>query len=201
MKLTIRKWLIAGIVVLLTAGWIWRYVTLNAFYDNLYEGKRITYQAGEIVPFDDDRYEMGVSTDGYSIRVDGFAVMELSEFLASISVPEDNVYTYPDKVAVVNATLFNEDSVAPGIMLNNFTLHGVDNYAAIDWELVSIANPVLEGTGSYGISLSPGTEYQIVLPFALYEQFFGADTWRHIERYEFYLHATDYPTEKDILCC
>ena len=195
----VKKWLICAVLLLLAAGWSWRYVTLNAFYDGIYEDRRITYKAGEVVPFGDDREEQGVSADGYSIRVDGFAVMDVPEFLKSIGVSEEEVFSRPDRVAVVYATLFNEGSQAPGITLTDFTLHGVDNYAAVDWELLSAANPVLR-EGSYGISLSPGKEYPIILPFALYEQYFGADTWRHLERRDFTLHATDYPTEKDIAC-
>lgn len=200
MKRSVRRALVICVVVLLAAGWIWRYTALNSFYAGLYEQSRCTYPPGEIVPFGDDRTEMGVIADGYSIRLDGFEIMELSDFLSSISVPADSVYTNPDKVAVAYATLFNEGSEAPGITLTDFTLHGVDNYANIDWELVTVSNPVLTNTGSYGISLSPGTEYEIILPFALNAPYFGTDTWRHIEQYDFYLHVADYPTEKDIMC-
>jgi len=160
MKTKVQKPLIIFAAFVLAAGWIWRYNALNTFYNNLYEKNRMTYHIGEIVPFGDDRLEMGISTDGYSIRLDNFAVMELSDFLASVSVSEEAVNTKPDKVAVAYATLLNEDSKAPGIMLNDFTLHGIDNYANVDWELVRISNPIL--SEGYGISLSPKTEYQII---------------------------------------
>lgn len=195
-----KKWLICAALLLLAAGWVGRYVTMNAYYDGLCEDeRRVVYPPGEIVPFGRDREELGVSAEGYAIRVDGFSIMDVPAFLNSIGASPEEVFSRPDKVAVVYATLFNDGSDAPGITLTDFTLHGVDNYAAVDWELLSAANPVLT-EGSYGISLSPGTQYAVVLPFALYERFFGADTWRHLERCDFYLHATDYPTEKDISC-
>lgn len=198
MKTKVQRLLIIVAAFVLVAGWIWRYNSLNTFYNSIYEKNRLTYHMGEIVPFGDDRFEMGISTNGYSIRLDDFVIMDLTDVLASVSVAEESIYTKPDKVVVAYATLFNENSEAPGIMLNDFTLHGIDNYANTDWELVQILNPIL--SEGYGISLSPKTEYQIILPFALYKNYFGTDTWHQLDQYDFYLHITSYPTEKDIQC-
>lgn len=82
------------------------------------------------------------------------------------------------------------------LMLTDLALHGIDNYAALDWDMLVALNPVLQG--NYGISLSPETEYQLVIPFDLWKAFFGTDTWKHLNVYSLYLHMTDYPTEKDI---
>jgi len=198
MKAQIHRTLIILVALLLAVGWVWRYNALNTFYNSLYENNKLTYRMGEVVPFGDDRLEMGISTKGYSIRLDNFVIMELSDFLSMLSIPEETINTKPDKVAVAYATLFNENSKAPGIMLNDFTLHGIDNYADVDWELVRISNPIL--SEGYGISLSPKTEFQIILPFGLHRMYFGTDTWCQLEQYDFYLHITSYPTEKDIRC-
>lgn len=169
MKPVVKRVIFLAAALLLAGTWIWRYAALNAFWNTQYEKVQYTYQSGEVVPYGTDMMSyLGPNVEGYSIRVDGFAVMDLAEFLDSISVSEESVFSVADKVAVVYATLFNEDNgdANVGITLIDFTLHGADNYAAPDWELVSAANPVLQ-SGSYGIQLSPGTEYQVILPFAL----------------------------------
>lgn len=98
------------------------------------------------------------------------------------------------------ATLFNANSQLPGVNLIDFHLHGIDNYATVDWELVALTNPVLRDTGNYGISLSPGTEYSVVIPFDLFQQYFGADTWRDLDSYQFYLCRCTPDGEIDVRC-
>lgn len=196
MKKKTRALVICAVLILLAALWIWRYVTMNAYYSALSGSRREVYEVGEIIPFGEDHIEVNTQANGYSIRVDKFEILDLADFLSGAPIPAEQVHTNPDKVAVVYITLFNDHSTAPGIMLTDLDLHGVDNYANIDWELLAAANPVLQG--NYGISLSPETEYSVVLPFALYEQYFGADTWKNVNHYTWFLHITAYPTEKDI---
>lgn len=191
-----RRLVLFALAFLCVTGWFWRYHTLNSYYAAMDDSTRIVYKKGEIVPFGQDYIETGVTANGYSIRVDDFAIMDFDELLHSLSAAQNEVYTSPDAVALVYATLFNEESDAEGIMLTDFDLHGIDNYANIDWELLDLVNPILEG--SKGISLSPHTEYRIVLPFALYEEYVGDDTWKKLEAYEWFLHITVYPAEKDI---
>lgn len=81
-------------------------------------------------------------------------------------------------------------------MLTDLCLHGVDNYASMNGEVLTAANPVLDG--SYGIYLSQGEECSITIPFDLYETYFASDTWRNLDEYDFYLHLTSYPVEKDV---
>ncbi len=195
-----KRVLILAVILLLAGGWIWRYTALNKFWGSLYVKVRNTYPMGEVVPIGDSGTKYGMNAGGYSVRVDEFTILDRSEFLTQISASDEELMSLPDKVAVVYATLFNEDNQAPGVNLAGFWLHGIDNYAVADDELVELANPVLRGTGNPGISLSPGTEYSVVIPFSLYEQYFGTDTWRDLGRYSFYLCMSNPDGEKDIQC-
>ena len=195
-----KRILILVVVLLAAGGWIWRYTTMNAFYSSLHQEVRRTYSMGEIVPIGDSGTKYGMNADGYSVRVDDFAILDLPEFLEEISATEEDLTTIPDKVAVASVTLFREEGQAPGVNLAGFWLHGVDNYAMVDYGLVELANPILRGTGSVGISLSPGTEYSVVVPFGLQRQYFGGDTWRNLEDYRFYFCMSTLGEEKDIRC-
>lgn len=191
-----RKCVLMTVAVLLIAGvWTWRYMSLNSFYHNLHQEVRYTYSAGEIVPL-----EVTAMDEGYSIRVDGFKILDVAQICSTFSLSEHDVTTTADKIAVVYATLFNTNSQLPGVNLIDFNLHGIDNYATVDWELVSLMNPVLKDTGNYGISLSPGTEYSVVIPFELFEQYFGADTWKNLDSYPFYLCRSTPDGETDVRC-
>ena len=195
-----KRFLLLAAILLLAGGWAWRYTTLNDFYGSLYAQVRDTYPMGEIVPIGDSGTKYGMNAGGYSVRVDDFAILDLPEFLEQISASEADLTSLPDKVAVVYVTLFNEDSQAPGVNLAGFWLHGIDNYATAEFGLVALANPVLRASGNPGISLSPGTEYSVVIPFSLYEQYFGMDTWRNFEEYDFYFCMSNPDGEKDIRC-
>lgn len=191
-----RKCVLMTVAVLLIAGvWTWRYMSLNSFYHNLHQEARYTYSAGEIAPL-----EVTAMDEGYSIRVDGFKILDVAQICSTFSLSEHDVTTTADKIAVVYATLFNTNSQLPGVNLIDFNLHGIDNYATVDWELVSLMNPVLKDTGNYGISLSPGTEYSVVIPFELFEQYFGADTWKNLDSYPFYLCRSTPDGETDVRC-
>lgn len=191
-----RKCVLMTVAVLLIAGvWTWRYVSLNSFYHNLYQKVKYTYFAGEIAPLEANNMD-----GGYSIRVDGFSIMDIPQLRSAFSLSENDVTTNADKIAVVYASLYNANSQLPGLNLIDFNLHGIDNYATVDWELVPLINPVLKDTGNYGISLSPGTEYSVVIPFALYERYFGADTWKKLESYQFYLCRSTPDGEIDVEC-
>lgn len=191
-----RKCVLITVAVLFIAGvWTWRYVSLNSFYHNLEQKVRYTYTAGEIAPL-----EVNAMDEGYSIRVDGFAILDIPQICSTFSLSEHDVTTTADQIAVVYATLFNDNSQLPGVNLIDFNLHGIDNYATVDWELVPLINPVLKDTGNYGISLSSGTEYSVVIPFDLFKRYFGADTWKHLDSYPFYLCRSTPDGEIDILC-
>lgn len=192
-----RKHIIVLILALvLIAGWIWRYVTMNEYYDSLVIAEKETYQIGDVVPFGDDLGEMRTYLKGYSLRVDKFEVQDFNTYVESINFKPDEYHTPGDRIALVYITLFNEDSDADGVMLTDFQLRGVDTIIYLDWDLLTAANPVLGE--NYGIKLSPGTEYSIVLPHKLQEEFFGSWTWNHFDDYDLFFRLTSYPTEKVI---
>lgn len=184
------------LVLILVVGWTWRYVTMNAYFDSLVTLEKETYQIGDIVPFEDDLGELSANLNGYSLRVDNFEVQEFDAYVESIAFEPDEYYTPGEKVALLYITLFNEDSDADGVMLTDFQLRGVDTIIYLDWDLLTAANPVLGD--NYGIKLSHGTEYSIVLPYKLQEEFFGSWTWNHFEDYKLYFRVTVHPTEKII---
>lgn len=183
-------------VILLSALWAWRYISLNNYYSSLSDRSRKVYPAGEYVAFDTDWVTKDVSANGYTIRIDDFAVVDYEAYIASLDTEYDAPYRKPDKLALVYITLKNENSTEEGVMLTDLKLHGIDNYVGMDWDVLVMANPVLKG--NYGIRLAQGKEYQLILPYDLEEEYFGKNTWRNIDDYMFYLHITAYPAEKDI---
>lgn len=196
MKTKFKIFLCVVIVILVTTVWCVRYVSLNSYYASVSNNSRAVYQLGEIVSFGEDYINKDMSIPGYSIKVNRFEIQQFDEYTKALGINQDDIYSKPKKLALVHITLFNDNSVAEGVMLSEFKLHGVDNYVGLDWDILTAVNPVLQG--SYGISLSPGTQYDITLPFDLYEEHFGADTWKSINEYQLFLHITAYPVEKDI---
>lgn len=184
------------IVALIAATWGIRYTSLNSYYSSVSNNSRKVHPLGEIVSFDDNYMNKGLCVPGYSIRVNKFEICHFDDYVEYLSLDPNELFSKPDRVALVHVTLFNQNSTADGVMLTEFKLHGLDNYVGLDWDLLSVANPVLQD--SYGISLSQGTQYDLVLPFDLYQDHFGTDTWKSIDKYHFFLHITAYPVEKDI---
>ena len=184
------------IIALLSFLWFWRYTTLNNYYRSLTDKSREIYQIGDIVAFEDDYLAKDMSVEGYYLRVESFEILDFSEYCAMAAFSDDDFETTPDKIALVYMTLFNENSDAAGVMLTEFDLHGIDNYAGMNWEILLAANPGLKG--NYGIRLSPGTEYNLIIPFDLNSTYYGKDTWEKLDHYNFYFRITSFPTEKDI---
>lgn len=183
-------------VLSLVCAAIYRYITLNEYYSSLSNQRKEIYSAGEIVQFGENYLNPGVCFNGYSIRVDKLEIVDSITYLNSIPNSIDPNAVVPEKLALVYITLFNEDSDAEGVMLTELGFHSIDNYATMDWELLTVINPILEG--NYGIRLSPNTSYSLILPFSFYERYFASDTWNNLEECTFYLHITGYPVEKDI---
>lgn len=196
MKKRTKNWIICAVILLLAVVWVWRYMTLNAYYESisLLEEKQ-RYAIGDIVPYESDRSGSGAILDGYSLRVNSMEMMDYDDYLASVSYPTEDLRTHPDKVALVQVTLFNENSDAEGIMLTELQLHGIDQYFSMDWDLLVKENPILEE--NYGIRLPYDSECELTLPFSFFQMHFSAG-WDDLESYDLYLHLTTWPTEKDI---
>lgn len=191
-----KRGVLVVIFVFLAAVWIWRYISINAFYNAYAKSEREVYAIGEIVPFGSDYLNKGVSAEGYSLRVDSFEIVDYEAYAERVGCSTNSSFRKPEKLGIVYLTLFNDNSSAEGVMLTDFSLHGIDNYVGMNWELLLSANPVLQG--NLGIALSPNTSYTLVMPFELSRPVFSAHTWSSIDEYVFFFHMTSYPTEKDI---
>lgn len=152
------------------------------------------YTIGDIVPCEDDRIGGYTPTPGYEFRVDGFQLLDTQPYLESIGNPV--VRNVADKLAIVTITLFNRDSDAQGIMLPDLQLHGIDNYAGINYVLLNELNPKLDNNP--GIQLPRGEYIELKLPYDLFKDHYGAYTWKHIDEYPMYLRISVWPTTKDI---
>lgn len=171
-----RKWIAALLVLVLAAGWFWRYTTMNAYYNSFVtEPRRNIYQIGEEASFN----------DGYSLLVNRFEIVDYDAYFAAEGLPEP-VGSHPEKLALVYVTLENVDSDAEGVMLTNLDLVGVDNNAPCDWDVLTAANPILEG--NYGSHLDKGVACDLVLPFSLWRDRWGGATWRHFGQYSLFLN-------------
>lgn len=191
-----RLLLISAVLVLLAVGWTWRYVTLNNYYDDLDNRDYQLYQAGELVPFEDDGNDMDTDLNGYYIRVDGYEIRDYQDYLedTAIFLPESDAA--PDKLALITITLVNETCDPSPIMATDMMLRGVDSVIPMDWDVLVQANPILGG--NTGIALNPGTECQLILPYGLRKDRFDGSTWRNIDEYKLFLQVTSSLTTKEI---
>lgn len=192
-----KRLIMAMVVVLLAVAWIWRYVTLNAYYDSFDNFNQKIYRAGELVPFEDDGSDFYTNLDGYHIRVDRFEIQDYDAYLDAADFTMKREKDEPDKIALVYVTLINESCQPNCVSVGEFQLHGIDNTTNLDRNILLAANPILQG--SFGIALAAGHRCELILPYQLDKARFGSGTWRNIEDYPFYLKVTDAWTRKEIL--
>lgn len=192
-----KKCFFASVIFLaLATVWTWRYYTLNEYYDSISNINTEVYDMHEEVPFGDDWIQMDMRADGYYLKANEFEIVDYNEYLRDSSISVSSPYP-PEKLALVHVTLYNKDSDAVGVMLTELQLGGVDSIAGMDWDILTAANPILEG--NYGICLPADTECELVLPYDLNKANFGSSTWKNIDEYDFYLRLTIWPAEKKIL--
>ena len=182
-------------ILLVTALWVWRYTTLNQYYQELNQSSVIYYQMCEEFPFETDYVEWDVPANGYYISVDSFEILDYHEYLDNAPFELKPMHD-SEGIALVHIILRNENSTDPGIFLSDFCLHGIDSVQGMDWQVLTAANPILNG--GHGIRLRQGTQEEFVLPFFIRKDNFGSDTWNNLEDYTFYLRVTSFPTQKDI---
>lgn len=197
MKKWMRPVLILTAVAVAAAAWTWRYVTMNRYYDDLDNGGYELYQAGELVPFEDDYQDMYTSLDGYHIRVDGHEFVDYGTYLEEHGLDIPRAEDDPDKLALVNITLVNESCEPDPIMLDMMWLCSVDTFMSMDLDVLTAANPILKGTT--GIALHQGDECQLILPYGLRREQFRASTWRKLDECRLTLQVTSALTVKEIL--
>ena len=196
-----KKWkrpaLILTAVAVAAAAWTWRYVTMNRYYDDLDNGGYALYQAGELVPFEDDYQDMYTSLDGYYIRVDGHEFVDYGTFLdeRGLDIPwtEDD----PDKLVLVYITVVNESCDPNPIVLDMMWLCSVDTFMDMDLDVLTAVNPILEG--KTGVALQQGEECQLILPYGIRKEQFRVSTWRNIDDCRLTLQVTSALTVKESL--
>lgn len=196
MKRKIKITIFCAVILLLSTAWIWRYITLNTYYDSFGETVKEYHEIGEIVPFENDRLGGNYLVSGYFVRVDNFEVLDYSDYIQAMDISVEQQYKEPEKIALVHITLFNDNSDADGIMVTEFQLHGIDNYVGMDWDVLLAVNPALEG--NFGICLPNNTEFSLVLPYDLWEDYFSANTWKKLDSYDWYFKITSWPLQKEI---
>lgn len=190
-----RKLLLILLTILILAGaWTVRYLSLNRFYTQMDNTTETIYSLGEEIPFGNASIEYNLYADGYQIRVDSFEIVDCAAFCASMDTEICLTGRTPDKLALVTITLTNTGSTAEGVPLIEFDLFGIDEPLFMDYDILDLLNPVLQG--NVGVRLAENTSYQFVLPYDLCQTDFSAETWRNIDRYELFLQITTPPTCK-----
>ena len=187
-----------GLSIAIMVAWVWRYISINQFYDE-HTTKTIAYYTIEDeVPFGTDYLALHESADGYYIQVESFEIVDFVTCCEDYEVSLDSrQVAIPDKLVLVHITLRNEYSNDQGINLSNFSLYGIDSNPPLDYDLLRQINSILSD-GSWGISLPHNSEYQVTLPYMLFREYYKTSTWNNIHDYTFYLQVTAFPTVKCI---
>ena len=198
-KLSEKKKIILTILCLLLAAvWIWRYHSVNHFYHNHTTRTIAYYSMEEEVPFEDDFLELHESAENCFIRVGNYEIADFVDYVQKNRISLDSRQgKAPEKLVLVQITLYNRGPENRAINLTNFALFGIDSNPPMDYELLCQINPILSG-GSWGIALHQSGKYQITLPYMLFSDYYGYSTWNNLGDYTFYLQCTSFPTVKCI---
>lgn len=191
---------IFGIIILMIvlAGWLWRVVSLNAYWKSrLKEQKSFVYHMDEIVPFEQDQLDKYSNLEGYSICVTDFQIMDYEDFEEKYGESKRETSIDLDrKVGLIYMTLYNADNDSDGITLTSFRLQSIDNLYMVDTELLTLVNPTLQ-KGDIGFRLPQDSTYNVVIPFRMLGRSYFGD-WSRIDQEEMYLRMTSRPSEKII---
>lgn len=191
-----KKISISLVVVLVFAfciiGYRQRYIAVNERVPNV---PLTVYHKGEMVAMEKDIL-MESSMEGYEIQINDAEVLTYEKFLKKYNA-EDEYTQIPDKVYDVSVTLKNVDADdGIGIDLSEFYLQGNCYFTGLNTNLLEVSSPNLDG--AVAIALRKGTEFNINLPFDLYEDDFRNSTWNNLEKFDMNFVATLYPKKKVI---
>ena len=191
-----RQLIVVLVLLIVFAGWLWRVITLNHFWESrLREKETIIYQTGEVVPFEEDQLDKYSDLNGYSICVTDFRILDYEDFQESYGGSEKETSIELDrKVGLIYMTLYNTDNDTDGITLTSFRLQSTDNLYMVDTELLTLVNPTLE-KGSVGFRLPHDKSYDVVIPFRMLGRSYFGD-WARLDQVELYLTVTSKPAEK-----
>ncbi|MDO4810684.1 MAG: DUF5028 domain-containing protein [Eubacteriales bacterium] len=197
MKNKKKLWLtLAGTIVLVCA-WLVRYRAINQDYQKRWAANtEKTYSIGETVPVASDYMGYNLAADGYMLKVNGFEIVDYNTYTSTLAYDGSDRSRIPDKVALVEVTISQQDSTAEGFPLTELLLYTTDMLMNMDWDLLEVINPVLND--NTGIRLQDGTACDIVLPFDLYQYRFSALEWNNLGQSNIWLQVTNYPTRKFI---
>ena len=183
-------------LLICTVLWTWRYISMNRYYDSFGNISEIIYQIGDIVPLDNNRLGGFYQADGYSFRVNSFDIVNYEEYTLETGTQFNNLYKNPEKLGILNITLFNSDSNADGIMLTELKLHGIDNYVGMNWDLLVALNSILEG--NVGIKLPHNTEVDLILPYNIPQEYFSSRTWKNLDDYAWFFEIASWPINLEV---
>ena len=191
-----RRSIIIGLVLILACLWSWRYIALNRHYQSIATDQgRIYFEMGEEVQL--GGYKMDKHTKdltGYSIVVNSFEIMDAKDYLEMINISESDLpmaVSY-EKIAVAKIVLKNTNSDEESINLFSFSLCGIDWSIPVDYSLLPLSNPILEGNP--GIHLPHDSSVELMLPFSLFQNIVYSD-WNKLEKIPMYLSFTYQPAK------
>lgn len=195
MKKRLRLLGIVIVLLLVVGAWVWRYVTMNRYYDELNNGDYQLYQMGELVPYEDDGTDFSTDMNGYYVQAERFEIRDYNEYLQEMNLTCDDPYP-PQKLALISLTFINESCEGGLISLPELYLRSIDTVAVLDWNVAVAANPILQGNLDF--SLKKGSTCQLVVPFGLNEHQYSKHSWNNLNDREFYLQVTNLLTQKEI---
>lgn len=198
MKVRRRKfWIIFCIAVVLASAWTIRYKAVNRDYRQRWSANtEEIFAFGETVPVGTDFMGSKIQAEGYELTVTDFEIVDYGEYTSALDYSGADRRRLPDRIALVGISLSQHDSQAEGFPLTELVLYTVDVLFNVDWELLDVINPGLEG--SSGIRLQDGASFDVVLPFDIYRYRFSASEWDELEQSDIWLKVTNYPARKII---
>lgn len=161
------------------------------------------YEQGEWVMLDGAfHYRADEGTQGYSIMVEDAAVMTYDEYLSAYGDGDEELGTHGDAQCVVNVTLRirNDGTEQGGIRIFEMLLVPArsNEYLICDIMNDDALWPKVEENASMSVSIRPGTEYVVHLPYV----FNGLDMeayGRIVEDRSFALLISRAPTRKMVV--
>lgn len=164
------------------------------------------YPMGEMVPFEDDFFNRSEEIrDHYSVRVNSAVVMPAEEYVKTQGLTMEEVW--PDgviatdilavEVTIQNSNDKNADPEEDTQYFDMFNVHIMsqgDTYQ-LDNELLWKMYPKLDQS-TFGFRIAPGTEYTMVLPYAVLD--WQRTDSEKIKQKQNYLLLSMYPTKKMI---
>lgn len=185
-----KRLIIFTIAFLLGVLYVWRCVQLNASYQGMQTGWDEIHYLGEEVSLGENYIDNSIQANGYSIRVDAVQIVDTAEYMKEKGLSSDSrEASLPERLALLSATIKNEDNRDDSFPVLLFEVYGIDYYTVVDFELFNQINSDLQKEG-WGIVLPPGTESTVVIPFRLDRDSFNFCTWNHLTGYPFLMRLT-----------